>query len=416
MIQTSVHICSPATVLVADEICVRNKLFGDVWRRPFNPEFPSSRRSCCRLAIGALFGSMLAVTAVHGANGPRVLKNPYQSVNWDKVQHYIANFHAHTVYSDGRAEPDVLIKAYADAGYDILAITDHDNYHIQREGERYTEPTAETTWPWTRWIEEQPAQIWEHQGLETSAFYPDLGKRGMLAVRGNEFTTHPHIVSLFNNCGWLESGGQNDDERLSCVQGQGGLSWYAHPTDYVPGGRWETRVVDPTSWDAAVAYFGKYITRYENHLGIEMQLRARRERDEELLDRLLRAYYPEHDIYIYGGDDNHGTRVRDDATLNIVLAESLTEESVRHALVSGHNFVGSRSETYPVINRITVHKEQHRIVVEVENSDRIRWIKNGEPYTEGHAIDYADMEDAIVRFEIDIGEAVFYSQAFYISH
>ncbi len=84
----------------------------------------------------------------------RVIKNPYDSVDWDAVNHYIANFHSHTVYSDGRAEPEELIYNYAEAGCHILAITDHDNHYTTRDGERETVRTASTTWPWTNWIPE----------------------------------------------------------------------------------------------------------------------------------------------------------------------------------------------------------------------------------------------------------------------
>ena len=33
--------------------------------------------------------------------------------------------HSHTTASDGLPEPDALVARYADAGFDVLAITDH---------------------------------------------------------------------------------------------------------------------------------------------------------------------------------------------------------------------------------------------------------------------------------------------------
>ena len=38
---------------------------------------------------------------------------------------YRANFHCHTTESDGKLTPEECVRFYADAGYDILAITDH---------------------------------------------------------------------------------------------------------------------------------------------------------------------------------------------------------------------------------------------------------------------------------------------------
>jgi hypothetical protein len=36
------------------------------------------------------------------------------------------NLHAHTANSDGDATPDEVVAWYRDAGYDLLALTDHD--------------------------------------------------------------------------------------------------------------------------------------------------------------------------------------------------------------------------------------------------------------------------------------------------
>ena len=52
------------------------------------------------------------------------LENPYSrhpNTCWLK-----GGLHAHTNRSDGRATPEQMIRAYADHGYDFLAITDHD--------------------------------------------------------------------------------------------------------------------------------------------------------------------------------------------------------------------------------------------------------------------------------------------------
>ncbi len=55
-------------------------------------------------------------------------------------------------------------------------------YHTTRDGERKTEPTHETTWPWTKRIDEQPSRVWARDGVEPSAFYATLGTQGMLAI------------------------------------------------------------------------------------------------------------------------------------------------------------------------------------------------------------------------------------------
>jgi len=50
------------------------------------------------------------------------LKNPFtERGNW-----YKANLHAHTTNSDGQMTPSEAARAYRQAGYDILALTDHE--------------------------------------------------------------------------------------------------------------------------------------------------------------------------------------------------------------------------------------------------------------------------------------------------
>ncbi len=379
-------------------------------------------------AVAAMAGvAVLVLGPVPSANAePRLVKNPYAAVNWDEVNTYIANFHSHTVMSDGRAEPDELIYLYADAGYDILAVTDHDNGYNHREGERdlldvYTArdnlddiPTAETTWPWTRWIDEKPSRIWTYRGVESSAFYPDLGERGMLAIRGNELSSHPHTSSLFNPCGWPDRG-QTDEERLACVEKFDGIAFWAHPTHYAPGGSWEDRFFDEHTWEEAVEYFGRYIVDYDCMLGFEIRDTGDRlELDRELFDRLLARFFPEHDIFVEGSDDTHSTSVGTHAALTFVLAEELTEEAVRNALTKGHTFAGSRTDSYPQFNSITVDEGSNTIALDIANYERITWFKDGEEYATGASLDYSAMNNAILRFEVEQGGVTFFSQAFYV--
>lgn len=262
-----------------------------------------SQQDSWKAVIWMILGALLVAAAVlpwpaHAESGaPRVVKDPCGNVNWDRVTPFIANLHSHTVYGDGRAEPEQLIHNYAEAGYHILAITDHDNYHTTRQGERETAPTHETTWPWTRWIEEKPSRVWKRDGIETSAFFPGLGQRGMLAIRGNELTSDPHIVSLFNPCGFIERSrvpnADHDRERFACVEKAGGLAYWAHPAHYVPGGNWADRGF---TWEEGIEYYGSLLAEYDSVPGIELQLGGQRDLEEELFDRLLAAYYRDHDL------------------------------------------------------------------------------------------------------------------------
>lgn len=380
----------------------------------FVSQISRTKTTIVAVAISLLIGLGVR-TGAADESGPILRKNPYAGVDWERVQPYLANFHSHTVYSDGRAEPEQLISNYAQAGYAILTIADHDNVYTHRAGEPDVEPTHQTTWPWTRWIDEEPATIWSRNGMETSAFFPDLGEHGMLAIRGNELSSHPHMVSLFNDCGFPDSR-HSETERLDCVQTKGGLAYWAHPSLYVPPHGWQNRFFQ-SSFEQAIDYYSQYLAKYDALLGVEFNqndLDARMPEPVKVFDALLQRLYKDHDVFVFGSDDTHATTVADNATLTIVLAEELTEPAIRHALQQGHTFVGQRTEVFPEFREITVDQDAMTISVDVANYDRIQWIRNGQEYGEGETIDYSDMRDTVLRFEVIAGDRRFYSQAFYV--
>ncbi len=51
--------------------------------------------------------------------------SPYAKVNWSTWKQYKANFHTHSIVSDGRADFNEMIERHYELGYDFLAMTDH---------------------------------------------------------------------------------------------------------------------------------------------------------------------------------------------------------------------------------------------------------------------------------------------------
>ena len=51
------------------------------------------------------------------------IQNPYLRDGFTWLR---GNLHAHTTLSDGASPPEEMIAAYERAGYDFLAISDHD--------------------------------------------------------------------------------------------------------------------------------------------------------------------------------------------------------------------------------------------------------------------------------------------------
>ena len=131
--------------------------------------------------LGSSFTSGLALTV-----------DPYAGVDWRRDQQAKANFHTHTTNSDGKISPPDVIDMYRAAGYDMLAISDHE----------------QGTWPW-------------------SAYGRNPEETGMVAVSGNELSRQHHMLSLFSE--YAPTNSYSLDEALAGVGAMDGLAVMCHP-------------------------------------------------------------------------------------------------------------------------------------------------------------------------------------------
>lgn len=83
-----------------------------------------------------------------------LLKQVFQSIDAQSCPRYF-NFHMHTVYSDGRLQPNVLMEQAVTIGLKGFAITDHhsvDGYQVAQhwlEDWKWNNPSAHTPHLWT---------------------------------------------------------------------------------------------------------------------------------------------------------------------------------------------------------------------------------------------------------------------------
>lgn len=127
--------------------------------------------------------------------------NPYETIRWGEYSQFKANLHTHTTESDGLFAPSRVIDMYAEAGYGVLALTDHDWYLYEK-----------CTWPWTDY-ERDP---------ETS---------GMLAIAGMELSYHHHMLSLFTD---YKPQAYTQESALEGIASNGGVAIMCHPSLHWP--------------------------------------------------------------------------------------------------------------------------------------------------------------------------------------
>lgn len=320
------------------------------------------------------------------------IQNPYEDVDWSTFTQHKAALHVHTLQSDGWHMPEEVINAYKNAGFSILAISDHDwNHPNIRVRQRVVPPEnaspypkdpkpynfpANTTWPWTDFGGPNPEDI------------------GMIGIQANELTFRHHINSFFSNYGvWYERTGSEapyggitdeqgneiwEDDQLYAIKEKGGLAILNHPGILDEHTWWQRKPVD---W---------YVERFRNHspdylVGIEVtNSREEREKyDEGLWDQLLARFMPERPIWGFGTDDMHKLDDVGD-TYSVFIIDEHTEEAVRDAMLRGQFYFTKSTRRidlredkvsiFPTITDIQVNEPRGSITISASDYDKILWI------------------------------------------
>ena len=340
--------------------------------------------SACTLVLVAACGSSSAQP------GHLDVANPYENVDWQTFSHYRADLHVHTLQSDGCHSVSEVVKAFHDAGFAILSITDHDivapNVCPLRDVARqaqiefglfatehspYPDPRpstfpADTTWPWNAFGAPTPVEL------------------GMLGIEGAELTCTYHVNSFFSDYGVrppCKGGVDIDvDKELLEVAKRGGLAVLNHPD-----------TSQPPEWFAKL---------YREHpaasfVGIEIASDDPSTADSfvKLWDQLLGELMPSRPIWGFGTSDVH-TLMRMRFAFTVFLLHEPTTDSVKDAMRRGQfysvvqprmlNLSRDRGVTfagraaydgaYPELRSIVVDRDARKITIDASGYDEIVWI------------------------------------------
>lgn len=307
---------------------------------------------CAALVLGA------SVTAVFAAE-VRLVLNPYEGVDWEKVTQHKANLHTHTVSSGGKLFLHQVFAEYARRGYEILAITDHDL-----------------------------CTQWEKAGLDP------VKEFGILPVMGQEYSQGQHVNGFFLN---HETSMRDTAALAREITTRGGFAVINHPGRY-----WKPDVngaVPPETRDEYV----KLLDENPLILGIEVVNRNNRSpHDVALWDALLGAAMPARPVWGFANDDMH-ERKHIGQAWNIFLLETLDEVALRHAMLKGHFYFSARENGRgqeaagdpPVIQSIVHDPAAQTITLSaaadgaVVGAKQCRWIAEGQTVCEGPVLAYS---------------------------
>ena len=327
-----------------------------------------------RLLLAGFCIGIAGVGAGWADEGLTVVVNPYECVDWDTFEHHKAALHVHTLQSDGHHMLEEVVEAYRDAGFTILAITDHDNMEPNRHvpahvPEEQASPypkdpkpedyPANTTWPWPEYGGPAPEEV------------------GMVGIEGNEFSYRHHINSLYNDFGAPDDS-MDEDELLFEVRDRNGLAFFDHPATH---GGWSSG--RPVEWYAE--RFAKHGPQYLVGIEVTNSSPEIEKYDEGLWDQLLARFMPDRPIWGFGTDDMHSlASVRE--SHSVFPLDELSDEAVRTAMEKGQFYLRKSTrrndlrerrpaeELFPLIEAIEVDNEAGTITVHASNYDTIQWI------------------------------------------
>lgn len=344
------------------------------------------------ISVSMLLISVLTLS--FSCNSSWTIDNPYGSVDWENHSQYKANFHTHTTRSDGWLNPDTVVDLYHALGYDILAITDHN----------------EVTYPWTGFSElDASKQAYNRKENDPESMPPHFNFEDrdpvvlkMIDIEGNEFSRHHHMGSFFNNL----LGTSDVMESLEAIAGQDGIVMLNHP------GRYNY----PIDW---------YVDVFQNHdhlIGLEVYNQGDRYPDDRLKwDSLLTITMPKKNVWAYSNDDMHSLP-HVGRNWNMLVLPELTHESVREGMERGLSYYvyapqGHSGPTPPVIESIVVNEKKGTIEILATGYESIQWISEGEIIGNNQKLelDEPDIVGNYVRAELSgAGETVAGTQPFSI--
>ena len=340
---------------------------------------------CSTLALTTACSS-----AARGPARPIAVASPYENVDWHTFSHYRADLHVHTIQSDGCHLPEEVVRAFHDAGFSVLSITDHDvvspngcptrdaattaqidfgafaDQHSPYPDPRPATFPADTTWPWSNFGAPSPRDL------------------GMVGIEGAELTCTFHVSSFFNDYGVPPPCSDAPaflDEQLLEVARRGGLASLNHPF----------RVNASLAW--YVAFYRMHSAEYL----VGLELAGDRPSDVDysvgLWDQLLSHLMPSRPLWGFGTSDTH-VLVRTRFAFTVFLLDEPTTENVKEAMRSGqfYSVVGPRilnlsrdrgrgydgqtayEGTYPELRSIAVDRGAGVISIDAAGYDEIVWI------------------------------------------
>lgn len=285
--------------------------------------------------------------------------NAYKDIDWASTPRYKANFHTHTSQSfDTKFKTSEVVDLYKEAGYKVLALTDHDANPFPWDCFDLFNPEAESR---------------------------NADELGMLSIPGvelskdNRNTWDEATGGSFNHHNDFFTGRKGQEfaslrESYAYTDAIGGLQIINHPGQY-----WSLDKTYTAGEKNSPEWHAENFRLYPSLIGLEVYNQGnRRPNDRILWDQILTLTMPQRPVWGYSCDDTH-TREQYFRNYEFMLMPDLTDESLKEAMRQGclcfsYEYNGSGEAKAPHVESVEVDADNHIITVSSPDADKIEWI------------------------------------------
>lgn len=333
------------------------------------------------LAIIMAF-SVCTISFAKESEAKYTIINPYEDVDWDKVDTYKACLHCHTTASDGDVDLLPWLELYYGLDYDILAVTDHG---VISHG---WNKSKKLNGIFNGFAECEPLTDEQYEAIQ-SGTYPSETRtkknRGMIDITGGiecnmAVVSKTHVNGYWSTYGQGIWGKENDYETApKMIEKYGGYSVLNHVGDWVDSENYPGR-----SHEAFyINYLANIFCKYKTCLGMEIINNTDRvtRGDRELWDELLQVVIPQgRNITAFADDDSE--EVSDiGRSFELFPLEECTEQTVKEAMISGALFAASK------------YQQNTKDVDEIDGDGDVAYVTNIETGNDCITINWKDTCD-----------------------
>ena len=382
----------------------------------------TTKKTLALLLTAALLCAFALPFGAVAADDSITISNPYAGIDWTTVNTYKTALHTHTNASDGNDTLKSSIGRHLEAGFDIVATTDHGTVNYSWGGPNpnefihgFLQALGRTEGDLVYLGNEgsfDDGTAYTYAAAENGDDYLTAGNGRVIlrvpyGIENNAVSVNAHVNSWFAD--YADNTVTTYEDAVRGVDAAGGVCVINHPGEYTKA-RYELRsenayaLSDP-SYRYYINKFANLIEKYDACIGIDVNSKGdnRTRFDRILWDELLTRFSANgKNVFAIASSDAHQLHVVDTG-FSLMLMPELSSAALRAALEAGTFFpashcLGNYDELTDIAAALKAFYGETALYEKVAGTaaqmmERIEAIENGDlPADEDIGITYSTLD------------------------